>query len=263
MSISQEALEAKAAQQTLAALQEAEKRLDQELHKFDNMGTDDFEELRRKRMQVHLLPLPLLSNTVSVVLVAHRSVIFFTCPSQQLKDEQKKKQEWLQKGHGELSEVSDQTEWFAAVKNNERVVCHFYRPTTWRCDIMEKHLRVLAAKHIETKFIKINAEKSPFLCERLSVVLIPTLVCTKDNFTSDMVEGFDELGGTDDFTTETLAKRLALKGAIFYDEAAITRGKFKVKKGASVSGGAGKPAVRRGGRGGANDSDSDEDGDED
>jgi thioredoxin-like negative regulator of GroEL len=126
-------------------------------------------------------------------------------------------QEWRAKGHGSYSEVADQTEWFHEVKTNERVVCHFYRPSTWRCEIIDKHLSILAQKHLETKFIKINAEKSPFLCQRLEVVLLPTLICTKDNFTSDTIEGFDELGARDDFTTEDLAARLAIKGSIFYE----------------------------------------------
>lgn len=40
---------------------------------------------------------------------------------------------------------------------------------------------------------------------------------TKDNFTCDRIEGFDELGGTDQFTTEELEARLALHGMIDYE----------------------------------------------
>jgi hypothetical protein len=38
-----------------------------------------------------------------------------------------------------------------------------------RCKILDKHLAVLAKKHMETKFCKINAEKTPFLCDRLKI----------------------------------------------------------------------------------------------
>jgi hypothetical protein len=48
---------------------------------------------------------------------------------------------------------------------------------------------------------------------------MPTIVCTQDNKTAGMVEGFDELGGTDKFTTDTLARLLASKGVLKYSEA--------------------------------------------
>ena len=36
---------------------------------------------------------------------------------------------------------------------------------------MDKHLALLAPKHVETKFCKINAEKCPFLTDRLKIRL--------------------------------------------------------------------------------------------
>lgn len=42
------------------------------------------------------------------------------------------------------------------------MICLFYRESQ-PGDIMHKHLSALAASHIETKFVKIHAEKSPFL----------------------------------------------------------------------------------------------------
>ena len=36
---------------------------------------------------------------------------------------------------------------------------------------MDKHLAILAPKHVETKFCKINAEKCPFLTDRLKIRL--------------------------------------------------------------------------------------------
>jgi len=38
-----------------------------------------------------------------------------------------------------------------------------------RCKIVDKHLALLAPKHMETKFCKINAEKCPFLTDRLKI----------------------------------------------------------------------------------------------
>jgi len=49
-------------------------------------------------------------------------------------------------------------------------------------------------------------------------VLLPTIICTLNNFTHDRIEGFDELGGIDTFATEILEKRLSKNGIIDYDE---------------------------------------------
>ena len=173
-------------EQTKSAVEQAEQQLDARMDELDNITTDDLAELRRKRLE-------------------------------KLREKEDKRAEWLAKGHGVYREIGDQKDFFAAVKKSERVVCHFYRPTTWRCEIVDKHLAQLAAKHVETRFIKINAEKSPFLCQRLEVVLLPTIVCTKDNYTIDAIEGFDELGARDDFTTQQLEQRLALHNAIDYE----------------------------------------------
>lgn len=45
---------------------------------------------------------------------------------------------------------------------SERLVCHFYRSSR-PCDSMHRHLALLAAQHLETKFVKLQAEKAPFL----------------------------------------------------------------------------------------------------
>jgi len=90
-----------------------------------------------------------------------------------------------------------------------------HRPTTWRCQIVDKHLTELSQKHVETRFVKINAEKSPFLTERLSITVLPAILIINKGTVVDKVIGFDELGGEDDFKTNVLALRL--KSAIRYD----------------------------------------------
>lgn len=52
---------------------------------------------------------------------------------------------------------------------------------------MDKHLDILAKQHIETRFVKINAEKSPFLSERLKIVVLPTLALIKNTKVDDYV----------------------------------------------------------------------------
>lgn len=48
------------------------------------------------------------------------------------------------------------------IKGEERLVCHFYR-NSLPCKVIDQHLAVLAAKHLETKFLRVHAEKAPFL----------------------------------------------------------------------------------------------------
>lgn len=202
---------------------------------------------------------------------------------EELKNRAAKEQQWRSQGHLEYTELRDEKEWFEASRENERMVCHFYRGVTWRCQIVDRHLETLAKKHIETKFCKvggttrwirrgsgagqgqrtreqlalwthfphahrilplrvlprpccfclpvqINAENCPFLAERLNIVLMPTMILTKDNFCADRIEGFDELGGRDDFTTEDLEKRIAKQQIIDIDEAAMMKAAAAAKK---------------------------------
>lgn len=66
-------------------------------------------------------------------------------------------------GHGEYTEIAEEKDFFEAAKKSANFVCHFYRDDFFRCKVVDKHLHLLARKHLETKFCKINAEKCPFL----------------------------------------------------------------------------------------------------
>uniref|UniRef100_N1QX79 Thioredoxin domain-containing protein n=1 Tax=Aegilops tauschii TaxID=37682 RepID=N1QX79_AEGTA len=83
--------------------------------------------------------------------------------------------------------------------------------------VMDKHMSILAKQHVETRFIKVHAEKAPFLTEKLRVVVLPTLALVKNAKVEDYVVGFDELGGKDDFSTEDLEERIAKAQVIFLD----------------------------------------------
>jgi hypothetical protein len=68
----------------------------------------------------------------------------------------KKKDEWLMKGHGELQDLQTEKDFFSAMKGEEKMVVHFYRDN-WPCKVMDKHLRILAKKHLETKFCQVRS----------------------------------------------------------------------------------------------------------
>ncbi|KAM1687068.1 hypothetical protein FF2_034501 [Malus domestica] len=171
--------------QLLTVAKAVEDKLDEEIAALDRVDDDDLEALRERRLQ-------------------------------QMKKMAEKRSRWISLGHGEYSEIPSEKDFFSAVKASDRVVCHFYREN-WPCKVVDKHLSILAKQHMETHFVRINAEKSPFLAEKLKIVVLPTIALIKNAKVDDYVVGFDELGGKDDFSTEELEERLAKAQVIFYE----------------------------------------------
>lgn len=91
-------------QQLLAATQMIEQQVDAEIENLEKMDEDDFEMLRRKRLE-------------------------------SLKKSQHQKDEWLQNGHGKYEEIADEKEFFSACKKSKNMVCHFYRNSTFYCKV--------------------------------------------------------------------------------------------------------------------------------
>ena len=114
-------------------------------------------------------------------------------------------------------EMHDTKEFFLAAKKSSRLVVHFYRGVTPRCQIVDAHFERLAHDHVETRFLKIDAEKSPYLVEKLGIILLPTIILIKDGKTEHSIRGFDEFGGTDDFTTQDMAYVLSTHGILNYE----------------------------------------------
>merc|ERR1711933_366903 len=100
----------------------------------------DLEELRRKRLE-------------------------------KMKGDAARKQTKLAAGHGSY-EMVDEKDFFKVAKESEYMVVHFWRESAWRCEVIDKHLRQLCQKHWGTRFIKINAEKAPFLTERFHIWML-------------------------------------------------------------------------------------------
>ncbi|KAL2477317.1 Thioredoxin superfamily protein [Forsythia ovata] len=194
--------------QVLNVVKAVEDKIDEEISALDRLDLDDIEVLRERRLQ-------------------------------QMKKMAEKRSRWIALGHGEYSEIHNEKEFFSIVKASERVVCHFYREN-WPCKVMDKHLSILANQHIETRFVKINAEKSLYLAEKLKIVVLPTLALIKNAKVDDYVVGFDELGGTDEFSTEELEERLAKSQVIVYEgepslNASKSKGKTKSVRQSSYS----------------------------
>ena len=155
---------------------------------MENLDEDTFEELRQRRRL-------------------------------ELQKKMRSEQDLRQLGHGVYSEMNDTKDFFNAAKKSSKMCVHFYRGVTPRCQIVDAHFSQLAQKHVETRFIKVDVEKNPFLVERLGIILIPTIVLCKDGKTDHSIRGFDEFGGTDDFSTTDMAYVLSTYGMLNFDEA--------------------------------------------
>ncbi|GIQ79539.1 hypothetical protein KIPB_000193 [Kipferlia bialata] len=86
--------------------------------------------------------------------------------------------------------------------------CHFFHSQFHRCAMMDPHMVALAAEHPETRFFKIDVEKSPFFVEKLDIIVLPTLICFKKGNVVKRYTGFDEFGGQDDFTNDLIEEAL-------------------------------------------------------
>ncbi|OQR97390.1 thioredoxin [Thraustotheca clavata] len=138
----------------------------------------------------------------------------------QLQEQYRVKQENLAKGHGDYREIT-QDEFLKEVTSSVRVVVHFYHRDFERCKVIDMHLSKIAKRHIECKFLKLDAEKAPFFVNKLVVRVLPTIIYFKEGIASDdRIIGFEELtqgvgvGKEDEFPTVNLARRLAKIGAI-------------------------------------------------
>ena len=173
-----------AGQSILASALREEAELDAKLASMDAaMDEDTFEALRQKRKL-------------------------------QMQKQLRKEADLRQMGHGSYRELTDTKEFFQAAKKSSRMIVHFYRGVTPRCEIVDAHFEKLAHQHVECRFAKLNAEKNPFLVEKFGIILLPTMVLIKDGKTDHAIHGFDEFGGTDDFSTEVVAYVLAAHGMI-------------------------------------------------
>ena len=145
----------------------------------------------------------------------------------QLKQVQREKLENLGKGHGQYREIS-QDEFLAEVTSSDKVVCHFYHRDAPICEIMHHHINRLVARHVETKFVKIDAAKAPFFVTKLHIRTMPTLVVFFDGVAVDKIVGFEGLaddmpeGKEDQWPTIKLARRLgdirAINAAAIVDD---------------------------------------------
>ncbi|EDO05617.1 Thioredoxin family protein [Babesia bovis T2Bo] len=120
---------------------------------------------------------------------------------------------YMEDGHGKVDVVTDEKEVINICNSHKRVICHFYNDEFTRCKILHRHLSDLAAKHLEVKFIMIEASKSPFFTQKLQMQVLPTMISVIDGNISHVFIGFEEFKG-DMITLDSLRAGLLKRGAI-------------------------------------------------
>merc|ERR1712046_480897 len=77
-----------------------------------------------------------------------------------------------------------------------------------------------------TKFVKLDSEKAPFFVNKLMVIIIPCVVMFEDGQMRGRIDGFDILGGEDEFPTEVMECVIGASGAIAYKPPEDESGRF-------------------------------------
>ncbi|DBA03995.1 TPA: hypothetical protein N0F65_010648 [Lagenidium giganteum] len=170
----------------LESLEQQESELDEKIKQLERADDDELERIRERRMQ-------------------------------QMKQQMQKAQEMRAAGHGEYSLLTETQEFFDVIKKSDKVVVHFFTPQNSFCQLIDGHLQRLAPHHLEARFVRMNAEKSEFLVQKLGIWMIPCIALIKGQKVVKMVQGLDELGGTDKFSTSFLAYYMSVHEVLKYD----------------------------------------------
>ncbi|CAN6988904.1 unnamed protein product [Brassica rapa subsp. trilocularis] len=154
-----------------------------------------------------------------------------------LKREVEKREAFKRQGHGEYREVSE-GDFLGEVTRSEKVISHFYHKEFYRCKIMDKHLKTLAPRNVDTKFLKVDAENTPFFVTKLAIKTLPcvllfrfhlfpfiltlheydyhffSFIILSKGIAIDRLVGFQDLDTKDDFSTTKLENVLIKKGML-------------------------------------------------
>ncbi|KAG8969403.1 hypothetical protein FRC03_003094 [Tulasnella sp. 419] len=133
---------------------------------------------------------------------------------EELRAEMTKAKDMRERDHGRYTEIMDEKEVIKTSANESRCVMHFYHRDFRRCQIMDKHLELIAPHHFKTRFCKVFVENVPWLVEKLQIKVLPCVICFINGVSKDRLIGFEEIGNDDAFTTTALELRLAQSGVI-------------------------------------------------
>lgn len=135
----------------------------------------------------------------------------------------------LTMGHGTYVEITEQ-EFLPTVTKTDYVICAFFHKDFERCKIVDMHMHKICKVHTEARFVRIDAEKCPFFIQKLQIQMLPTILLFERGVAIDRIVGFDEVGGSDDFPTLNMVRRL-VKGGVLIPKNKSETGQMRIKKG--------------------------------
>lgn len=127
---------------------------------------------------------------------------------EKMKEMKEKRSAMERKGHGTYEENVSEASFLEISTSTDKVVAHFSHPGFERCMIMDTHLKILASKYFDTRFVQVSVENAPFLVEKLQIRMLPCVICFQGGIAGERLIGFDALGKRDDFETSTLENKL-------------------------------------------------------
>jgi len=157
----------------LAMMNQVEQAVDDEMDKIENMTEDDLAKIRANRIK-------------------------------EMKKKAEMQQEWQNQGHGTVTKITDQRDFFAATKKSEKVIALFNRDSNRWGKVMKEHMVNLSARHLEARFIEVDAENAPYITDKLNIYMLPTIVCIKGNKVHKQHNGLDEIDGSGKYSTGML-----------------------------------------------------------
>lgn len=111
-----------------------------------------------------------------------------------LKKTADKSVEWRMKQHGSYREIGQDDFFNVVVKEkggSEDVAVHFYHQDFERCKVIDRYLQDLAPTLLHIKLVKIDAEKAPFLVQRLRVATLPCILLFHNDVNVDRIVGYE------------------------------------------------------------------------
>lgn len=132
---------------------------------------------------------------------------------QRMKVMQEKNAEYRSKQHGEYREISQDDFFNIVVREkggSDRVCVHFFHKDFETCKVMDRRLSELSQSMLAVKFVKIDAERSPFLVERLHVTTLPCCLLFLNDVCVDRILGYEGCTSEDGtLDAELLHERIA------------------------------------------------------
>lgn len=96
--------------------------------------------------------------------------------------------------YGFLTTISDEHNLITMTTKVPKIVIHFFLETFKKCQILDDQLKIIAEKHLQVKFVRINVQDCPFLIEKLKIKILPCVISYKDGIEVDRSVGFSKFG---------------------------------------------------------------------